>query len=191
MSACWERLVRMSPIALLILVTLLLAGCSSKEDEVPDVAQRVIDLVAMRDLDGLVAAASLEERPCTRDPERSPQCDAGDAEGTIYAVFPSAVCQGFWTADIEANMDGFLSSAGEPFAVARLGRPPDWTRQSQIPYGEYVVIFAALSGVEAPQAVAVYVSHDEIVRTQIGCRRADQFLEPGVGEERPKVIWQP
>jgi len=174
----------------LVLVALLFAGCSSEEEQVPEMVQRVMNMVAARDLDGLVAAASLEERPCTLDPERSPRCDDGDAEGTVYDVFPSAVCQGFWTRNIEANMEGVLSSAGEPFAVARLGSAPDWTRQAMIPYGEYVVVFAALSGVDAPQAVAVYVSEDAIVRTQVGCRRADQFLEPGVGEEKPKVIWR-
>lgn len=174
-----------------VLVGVILAGCSTSENEPPEVAQRIIDLVAEQDLVGLVNAVSMQLRPCTLNPEGSPRCDQGDVEGTTYRVFPSGACQGFWTTDVEATMQGVLSAAGQPFAVARLGAPPDWARDPGPPYGEYAIIFAAQSGAQAPDAVAVFVEGDAIVRTQIGCRRADQFLEPGVGEERPEVIWEP
>ena len=156
----------------------------------PPIAQRVVDLVAQHDIAGLVLAVSTQDRPCVVNAEGSPRCEGSDPEGTVYRVFPSASCQGFWTRNVQAVMEAVSRASAAPYAVARLGPPPDWAQKSGIPFGDYLVIFEPSSGSDRPEAVAVFLTDGSIVRTQVGCRRADQFLEPGSGESKPIVIWQ-
>lgn len=156
----------------------------------PPIARRIVDLVAQHDVAGLVSSASTQERPCVVSAEGSPKCEGSDREGTLYRVFPSASCQGFWTRNVQAVMEGVSRASAAPYAVAQLGPTPDWAQASGIPFGDHLVIFEPSSGPDRPEAVALFLKDGAIVRAQVGCRRADQFLEPGSGESQPIVIWQ-
>jgi hypothetical protein len=48
---------------------------------------------------------------------------------------------------------------------------------SDLPYGEQVLVFSPLPEAASNQAVAIYISEDDIVHAQNGCRRVDQFIE--------------
>jgi hypothetical protein len=129
-----------------------------------------------------------QSRPCSSDPSESPQCKETDPDGTSYDVFPSAVCQGFWTSDPDGLIQSVIREAGRPYALASLGTPPPWA--NEVPYGQYILIFEPLDAADLIGAVALYLTESSIVRAQIGCRRSDQFLAPGVDEETPEILWR-
>ncbi|MDA0366142.1 MAG: hypothetical protein O3B31_15060 [Chloroflexi bacterium] len=192
MSRRIERLLRSATVA--VLSAAVLSACSANDagSNVPPFAAQIIALVQARDAVGLTALAELQSRACEVSVESDNQCAGRDPAGTIYRVFPAAACEGYWTRNVGLLMEAAVKSAGPPDAVARPGTVPQWAIDTDYPYGNQVVIFEALTDKAIPQAVALYLDTKSvrIVHAQIGCRRADQFLEPGSFEEAPTVIWR-
>jgi hypothetical protein len=187
---------RLTPGVLAAALIVAIAACGDNDApatlaEASPFAAEVAELAASGDTNGLVALAELQTVACVTNVEGAggpPQCQAGDADGIEYEVFPAAVCQGFWTRDVAGVLDNF-AAAGPPFALAELGAPPAWAVEIDYPYGEQVLIFSPASAGDLIGAMALYLADERIVRAQIGCKRADQFLEPGVDEEAPAVVW--
>lgn len=156
--------------------------------ELPEIPALIARLIRSGDVDGLLALVALQSTPCSNSVSESPRCNPGDPSGTAYEVFPTAACQGFWTGDPRGVMESFVEGAGEPFALAELGSaPPLW----DVPYGQFVLVFNPQEESRQIDARAVYLEDGRIVRAQVGCRRADQFLEPGVDEEPFRLRWMP
>jgi hypothetical protein len=181
-------------VVLAVVAVAAVGACSDRSEgnEVPLFAARIIALVEAGDSEGLTALAQLQSRACEISVESQNQCEGGDAVGTIYDVFPGAECQGFWSRRPGVLMEASVQSAGPAYAVARLGAVPQWAIDTRYRYGNQVVIFEALARPAVPAAVAIYIDSDaaQIVGVQVGCGRADQFLEPGSFEEAPTVIWR-
>jgi len=163
---------------------------------VPPEAQAVIDAVAAKDLDALLAVTRYVERACVPPPPRGPEgaggpprCNDGDADGTTYRVFLSAGCEGSWTEDARAPLGGVLQYAGPLYAVAVLYEEPDnWVGNEDV-YGQYQLVFYPAAGVAQIFAPYVFVADGQIVRTQVGCSTIERgILYRGVGPAMPLVV---
>jgi hypothetical protein len=165
------------------------ATAATGEALLPSVADFVARVEAS-DVEAVAQLAELHDRACK--PEASPPCDPGDPPGTTYPAFAAAACEGYWARDVQGLMESAVEAAGPLYAVAELGPTPQWAIEAGWPYGDTVVVFEGTSGRGIPRAVGFYLdtTTERLVRVQVGCRRADQFLEPGVDESPMHVIWQ-
>lgn len=152
--------------------------------DLPSTVRRVIEAVANADEAALIDLVQLQPRPCSQT--SSPTCRAGDPPGTVYRSFPTAVCEGYWTTNIEEVFRSFPQRVGPLYGVARMGPHPPLFDP---PYGSFVVIFEPRDPGRLTAAVALYLSEEGIVRSQMGCRRADQYLQPGTGESPFQILW--
>ncbi|MDA0270919.1 MAG: hypothetical protein O2798_09450 [Chloroflexi bacterium] len=159
-------------------------------DDLSPVALQVIEAVERGDTTNLWVILQTTVRLCTDEGLGSLPCEPDDPVGTKYEVFPTASCQGYWTNEPREVVNLIVEMAGAPYAIARIGPDPEWAVAEDYPYGSLVVVFSPRLDARMTDAVAVYLTDEGIVRTQFGCRRADQFLEPGVEEAPFEVIWR-
>lgn len=159
----------------------------------PAIVRRVVDSVQAKDADAVMALVRMQAVACRPDgavEQSTLPCVGGDPAGTQYLVFSVAGCSGTWTRDPRPVLETMVARAGAPYAIAAIGPPPDWWEPLGNPvYGSFVVVFAPPDGAGITAAEAFYVSEDGIVRVQHGCRRADQFLRPGVDQPAFRVLW--
>ncbi|MDP2326930.1 MAG: hypothetical protein Q8M79_02470 [Dehalococcoidia bacterium] len=156
----------------------------------PPIAERIVDAVASDDAERLWVLVQTQQRACTNEGMDALPCPPDTTPGTVLEVFPTASCQGYWAIDPRDIIDAAVASAGALYAVARIGPDPEWATEIDYPYGTLVVVFAPPADARMTDAVAIYATEEAVVRTQIGCRRPDQFLEPGVGEAALTVLWR-
>ena len=160
-------------------------------DSTSPFSAELVQAVAVGNVDFIVDHVLTVERPCTESIEESPRCEPGDPAGTKYRSFHVSVCQGAWYTEsfVGAPLaESVFGLAGAPFALAEMGEQPDWP--ADVPYGEQVLIFSPQDGAQLIDAVAVYIEGERIVRLQLGCRRAEQFLLEGPDGRQLDVVWQ-
>jgi len=62
----------------------------------------------------------------------------------------------------------------------------DWP--GDVPYGEIVLVFSP-SGSDVTASVALFLDTDQVVRTQVGCKRAEDFLLDRTGASL-HILWR-
>jgi len=165
------------------------AGLPPSLSSVSPLSSRVAEAVARRDEAALRASLTTSMLPCfaTNSGQAGPFCRGTDPIGTITEAFPTAVCEGGWTTNIESLVADIVATAGSPYALAVLEPPTaDWPAGT--PYGETVLVFSP-SGPNVTAAVALFLDAAHIVRTQVGCTLADSFLQGSNGQSL-RVLWQ-
>ncbi len=163
-------------------------GASAELSSVSPLAFTIVRAVEQRDEASLRALMITHIVPCVAEDsgQAGPFCSEGEALGTLTEVISVAVCQGGWSADIDQWVANIVATAGAPHALAQLtpGRA-DWPSEL---YGETVLVFAP-RGSDVTRSVAIFLDDDGIVRSQIGCKRADDFLLDNEGN-RLRVFWR-
>lgn len=156
---------------------------------VSPLASRVAEAVARRDEAALRASLTTSMLPCvaTDSGQAGPFCRGTDPPGTVSEAFPTAVCEGGWTTDVGSLVAAIVNTAGSPYALAVLEPPTaDWPADT--PYGQTVLVFSP-SGSNVTAAVALFLDATSVVRTQVGCTRADAFLRDSRGQSL-RILWQ-
>ena len=112
-----------------------------------------------------------------------PKCAEGDAEGTVYEVFPFLGCQGGWVpvSELTALFEGLPRLTGELHAVVRLERGSRGDPHSR---GDTLIVFEPADSRRVTQAVALALAGGRIVRAERGCQTSDQMLRNPDGTSR-------
>ncbi len=103
-----------------------------------------------------------------------PKCAEGDAQGTVYEVFPFLGCHGGWVplSELTALFEGLLPLTGELHAVVRLERGAGGDPFAR---GDTLIVFEPAGSPTAPEAVGLTLAGGRLVRADYGCRTADQM----------------
>jgi hypothetical protein len=196
--------------AAVVFVSLILAGCGGTSDRaahtrtpvasitpaatlelssVSALAFKIVEAVDRRDEASLRTHLVTHMVACVAEDsgEAGPFCRDGDDLGTMTEVISVAVCQGGWAAEIDQWVTNIVATAGSPYALAELPRSQgDWPVEL---YGETVVVFSP-AGSDVTRSVALFLADAGIVRSQVGCKRADDFLTDNNGQPL-HVLWRP
>lgn len=99
-----------------------------------------------------------------------PVCHAGEAEGTLVDVLPSAVCEGFFSRPDEVKFDS-LARGNRLYAVYR-------ANADSFPPGKYYAIFEYPPTAQLPGAFGLVTDDDSVVGVHFGCnQKPEDFVE--------------
>ena len=167
-------------------------GSTSTTTPIPDDLEAVLEAVEIGDVLTLLNLLGFAVLACTDEPAGggSPECEQGEASGTMVAVFPFAACEPEWlrTTAIEAALTEVATLS--PVRLAVVSTPGGYGR---VP-SEYVAVFAGpdprLDG-RPDRGLAVAVRGGRIVEITLACGEGDDpeqmipqgatdfFLKPG------------
>lgn len=180
------------PLLLLALGSALAVACSDEDGENASGVtgrpefDRLVSMVLDRDASGLAAAVSYIDLACAVEIDGlggPPQCEPGEADGTVVSVLPAAACEGYY-ARPESVEELFSSQIREPQLYAAFSLKERGT--AEFPLGEYGLLFS----VEDPHGMGTLglmlgVSDDgEIVNFWRGCAAtADSIFDSMAGSE--------
>ena len=145
-------------------------GSDSTTGPIPDDLEAVLDAVEIADVLTLLNLLGFAVLACTDAPDAggAPECEQGEASGTMVVVFPFAACEPQWlrTTGIEAALTEV--AALSPVRLAVFSAPGGYGR---VP-GEYVAVFAGpdprVDG-QSDRGVAVSVRGGVIVEIMLSC----------------------
>ena len=152
-------------------------------------AGEVAELIDESDESGLRNLMAAQMLPCVAEDSgvAGPFCGSGFEVGTPVEAAFTAGCQGGWTTDVDNLAATIISTAGAPLGLAELEpRNVDWP--GDVPYGETVLVFSP-SGSDVTASVALFLDADQVVRTQVGCKRAEDFLLDRTGASL-HILWR-
>ena len=153
--------------------------------DLPAAVVGTIDAVQRGDASHLRDLAEVVAVGCTHADGAGgpPKCAQGDAEGTVYEVFPFLGCQGGWVplSELTALFEGLLPLTGELHAVVRLERGAGGDPHSR---GDTLIVFEPADSRMVTQAVGLALANSRFVRVERGCRTADQMLRNPDGSSR-------
>ena len=163
-------------------------GCRTADQlriEAEGPVARTLDAVQRGDAQLLRTLAKVMAVACTHADGAGgrPKCAEGDAEGTVYEVFPFLGCQGGWVpvSELTALFEGLPRLTGELHAVVRLERGSRGDPHSR---GDTLIVFEPADSRRVTQAVALALANSRFVRVERGCRTADQMLRNPDGSSR-------
>jgi hypothetical protein len=137
----------------------------------------VIAAVEAKNLDALLALVEWQETACTTVTGQGaggpPQCEVGQADGTVVRIFPIAACEGYTVRDPGGEMFKFI---GEVAALHSVVEAPTYERPSPWwPVGDYYVNFRAdVSG--EPVGMRLVIEDGKIVLIFFGCNHPPALL---------------
>ncbi|PKN81388.1 MAG: hypothetical protein CVU47_06985 [Chloroflexi bacterium HGW-Chloroflexi-9] len=152
----------------------------------------VIAAVEAKNLDALLALVEWQETACTTVTGQGaggpPQCEAGQADGTVVRVFPIAGCEGYTVRDPGGEMFKFI---GEVEALHSVVEAPTYARPAPWwPVGDYYVNFQAdVSG--EPVGLRLVVEDGKIVLIFFGCNHQPELLLQDGGATLPVIYMAP
>lgn len=139
-------------------------------EAIPPIVGQVISAVVSKQTSSLVPLIAYQQVGCTTAQGLGgpPKCKPGDAQGTVYRVFPSGTCEGEWATDGAATITQLVPTFDQLYAAAKVAAPnPD--PEPYWPKGESVVVFSGANG--APGGYLV-LNATQIVRAHRVCGAA-------------------
>lgn len=148
----------------------------------------IIFWVDQKQLDQLLGVLEWQETPCTTStnegPGGPPQCEAGQANGTVVRVFPLAKCEGEFVRDPGNDLFLFITQAEALHSVVEA---PDYERPNPAwPVGDTFINYRSnLAGEEV--GIRLVIEDGQIVMIFFGCNHPPDLLLEDGGEALPVI----